>query len=333
MAKKIKETEVHEVHAGELSKLLQEYRESIGFSVTQTADALCLSETTIIRLENEEFDSLAEPPYIRGYLRNYAKLVEKDPAELIACYENLRGASPDELEHYFKPSPSIKRKSSLFPVLVKLFMAALIVAVLATLTSIPNVRAWFTNTWQSFSQQTNENGNGTLENNNPLLTGNMPAPLPIPTNQDKINSKNSNTEKNIAKAVSIPPLPSNAIPAVKSELAETIKKREVKQPAASEPASDKNTTLADKESSYTPLGNTVKVKLVFNEEVWLRIKNKDKKTVYEGQSTAGNEKELELEKPLTFRVGNAQGVAIFINGKPKDITEHTKGSVANFTVQ
>ena len=67
--------------------------------------------------------------------------------------------------------------------------------------------------------------------------------------------------------------------------------------------------------------------------MWLRIRDKNKKTVYEGQSGAGKEKELELEKPLTFRVGNAQGVTIIVDGKTKDITKYIKGSVANFTIE
>ncbi|KAG1665737.1 Cytoskeleton protein RodZ [Nymphon striatum] len=342
MAKKIKETEVVEVQTGELGNLLQQYRESIGFSVTQTADALCLSEHTITQLENEAFESLAEPPYIRGYLRNYAKLVEKDPSELISLYENLRGASPDELEHYFKPSPSARRKSSWLPLL------ALIVAGLMALFSIPNIRAWFTNTWQSFSQQTNE-PNGTLNNNNPLLTGNMPAPLPIPRDENKTNTEkqeignnssksdnntkkeknNSSKETNSKALASIPPLPSDIFPDKKLDKSDTDKKEsnEITNKVST------NTKEASPESSDpSSTSDTVKVKLVFNKEVWLRIKDKNKKTVYEGQTQAGNEKELELKKPLTFRIGNAQGISIFIDGKPKDIAEFIKGSVANFTV-
>lgn len=341
MSKKTKETEVVKVHAGELGNLLQQYRESIGFSVTQTADALCLSEKTITHLENEEFESLAEPPYIRGYLRNYAKLVEQEPSELISLYEKLRGASPNELEHHFKPSPSARKKSPWLPIIVQLLFVGLIIAGLVALASIPNVRAWFTNTWQSFSQQSNDNSNGILENNNPLLTGNMPAPLPISGEQNqptgntpvtKTNKANDNKASHTSnKSTSIPPLPSDIFPETKIDIQKKNKSSEEKQASPKQLSKKEDASPQDTHSKSA--SDTVKIKLVFNKEVWLRIKNKDKKTVYEGQTSAGNEKELELKKPLSFRIGNAQGISIFVDGKPKDITQYIKGSVASFTVQ
>ncbi len=73
--------------------------------------------------------------------------------------------------------------------------------------------------------------------------------------------------------------------------------------------------------------------MVFTKEVWMRIKNKDNKTVYEGQTKSGQERSLSLEKPLTFRVGNAQGLSLFVDGKPVDISQYIKGSIANFTLK
>lgn len=342
MTKSNKESESIDVQAGELGRLLQEYRESVGYSVTQTADALCLSEAIVSKLEKEEFDTLAEPPYIRGYLRNYAKLAEKDPSVLIETYENLRGASPEELTRHYQPiKVSNKRKPSLLPVLAKLALAAVIIAGLVSVAKIPQVKNWFVNTWHSFSQQRGTRMNGNIDNiNNPILTGNMPAPLPIP-------SEENSTE------VSAPLQAGNSGEAKPQDSAQTDtnKTEENKTTETSPDTSDqvqttttsintdnteKNTesrVITSSQADETPVGNSVKIKLVFNEEVWLRIKDKDKKTVYEAQTAAGNEKELELEKPLTFRVGNAQGISIFVDGKTKDITEYTKGSVANFTLQ
>ncbi len=65
----------------------------------------------------------------------------------------------------------------------------------------------------------------------------------------------------------------------------------------------------------------------------MRIKDGNKKTVFEGQNRSGQEKTLELKKPLTFRVGNAQGLSLFVNSKAVDIKRYTKGSVANFTLE
>ncbi len=332
MAKKNKEPDIPKAQAGELGNLLRQYRDSIGYTTAETADALCLSEIKIIKLEEEDFATLAEPPYIRGYLRNYAKLAEKDPTQLISLYESLRGASPDELEHHFKPLNSINRKPSMLPMLLKLLMLLLILGGLITLFMQPKVTAWFSNTWNSFSQQTDKQLNNHNGDNNPLLTGSMPDPLPIPleqkntttngaiNNPSQVVDNNTNVAKINARLADLDKTDKSDTP---DKIINNTTDNNVKTDTT--PA----TPIAEAETSSTH----AKIKLVFKKEVWLRIKDKNNKTVYEGQTAAGKEKELELEKPLTFRIGNAQGISIFIDGKAKDITKHIKGSVANFTIE
>ena len=331
---------------GNLGALLREYRESAGYSVTQTADALCLPEATINKLESEAFETLAEPPYIRGYLRGYAKIADRSPDELVQLYETLRGAEPGELEHRFKPAAaSLKRKSSLFPMLARLAVFGLIIAVLAFITMIPGVQTWFSDTWNSFTQQANNKVN---QNNNPDLIGNMPAPLPMDENQgtvtdgakqqtatgvklanidqlqtNKQGKSSANTERNNKDDNKDATETTTAATTVGTPSDDTIKQLDNALSKQTDAAATENTSN----------GKTAKIKLVFKKEVWLRIKDKNKKTVYEGQTSAGKKKVLELEKPLTFRIGNAQGINIFIDGKPKDISPFIKGSVANFTIE
>ena len=349
MARK-KDTDTQVGLEGNLGALLIEYRESAGYSVSQTADALCLSEATINKLENEEFETLAEPPYIRGYLRGYAKIAEKSPEDLVQLYETLRGAEPGELEHRFKPaSSSIKRKKSLFPMLARLAIFGLIIAVLAFITMIPEVQTWFGNTWNSFTQQGN---NKTNQNNNPDLIGNMPAPLPMEPNQGGAADNAKQTTNTGTKLANIDQLSTDSQNKTTSRTGTTTAttEKDNKTDASKGSKNNKDTTTATTETpsddtikqlekalaeqtENTAHSKTAKIKLVFKKEVWLRIKDKNKKTVYEGQTAAGKEKELELEKPLTFRIGNAQGISIFVDGKPKDISSFINGSVANFTIE
>lgn len=71
----------------------------------------------------------------------------------------------------------------------------------------------------------------------------------------------------------------------------------------------------------------------FAEEVWTQVKGEDKKPLFESLNTAGTIKEFKAKAPLDFKIGNAPGVKIYINGQLFDQTPHIKGSVARFKVE
>ena len=331
------------VNPGDLSVLLIEYREKAGYTLNQMADALCLSEETIEKLENEDFSALAEPPYIRGYLRNYAKMAELDPGDLITRYEALRGADPGELDYHFKTASTIhtRSKKRVSPIIGQLFFLSLLVAIIAGISMIPAVNQWISTTWKSFSSQTNSQD--IIAADNPLLTGTMPVPSPLPLDDNEAGKNNPQAEATAPTESSSSretmdkgePTTNTTSNETNSQTPETTQTQ--KPPATTDAAADN--TKSQEQAATTPNNptvtdsDTINVKLVFNKEVWMRIKDKNKKTLFEATNSAGNEKVLKLKKPVTFRVGNAQGLSLYVNDKPVDISGYTKGSVANFTLE
>jgi hypothetical protein len=99
-------------------------------------------------------------------------------------------------------------------------------------------------------------------------------------------------------------------------------------PAVTDPAAAATDT-----ATTPPLAGEVNIKMEFAEEVWMQIKDDDKKTLFESLNTAGNIKEFKATPPLNVKIGNAPGVKIYVNGQPFDLTAHTKGSVARFRVE
>jgi len=323
---------------GDLGRRLTELRESAGYSLSQTAEAMCLSEELLAQLENEDFDSLPEPPYIRGYLRNYAKFAEADPEELISCYESLRGADPSDLNYHFKTSAKIhsKQKKTASPVVMQLLFLAILLAGLVGLSMIPAVNQWVKTTWESFSVQDNPPSIDSTDN--PLLTGTMPIPTPLPTDVSPIN--NGDASKNITESIGIP---STTNTVVSTNVSTELKPASSEAPKQTPNEQVVNKPVVDnikvgKENTNEALipaatDGSIRIKLIFNKEVWMRIRDAKKKTVFEGQNASGQEKELNLKKPLTFRVGNAQGLSLFVDDKAVDISRYIKGSVANFTLE
>ena len=314
-----------------LGTLLKEYREAAGYSLTQMAEALCLPDETLQHLENEEFKTLPEPPYVRGYLRNYAKLAEKDPARLISLYESLRGADPSELDYHFKSKPTIltdsKRKIS--PVMGQLLLLSLLLALLAGISMIPAVNKWITNTWNSFSEQTQQQANS----NNQDLIGTMPVPTPLAIEENKADKA---TDANKASSENATASQAQATSSQTPQTADnkTSKAADTNQAATN---TDQASSAAQGSTQGTTENNTasdtIHIKLVFNKEVWMKIKDGNNKTVFEALNPAGGSKDLTLKKPLHFRVGNAQGLSLFVDDESVDISSYIKGSVAKFTLE
>jgi len=310
-----------------LGSLLREYREIAGNSVAQMAETLCLSEETLVNLENEELKTLPEPPYVRGYLRNYAKLADKDPAILINSYESLRGADPSDLDYHFKTKPTIlaDSKKTISPVMGQLLLLSLLLLFIGGISMIPAVNKWITNTWNDFSDQTRQQSNF----NNQDLMGAMPIPTPLGTEE---NTNKSNTPTNTADD-SKNKANNDYQKAEKTGTDDkTQASTETTKPAdTAQQSTQANEPLTD---SQTPLTNDeIRIKLLFNMEVWMKIQDGTNKTVFEALNAAGSSKDLTLKKPLHFRVGNAQGLSLFVDDKAVDISSYIKGSVAKFTLE
>ncbi len=73
-------------------EVLREARESKGLDVVSVANHLNLHRSTIEALENDDFDQLPETIFIRGYIRNYARLLGVDAAGLLERFEVVTGA-------------------------------------------------------------------------------------------------------------------------------------------------------------------------------------------------------------------------------------------------
>ena len=396
----------------QLGELLKSYRETANMDIEQAADKLCLTAGTLISLENEKFDLLPEAPYIRGYLRGYAKLANVNSAEIIALYEESRGGSAKaNLQYNFAPSASVNNiiKPIIPPYWIQLGMIAIVFLIVAIISMIPGVKEWTSSIWDEFSEKAviAEQGNSdkpaaeqqstNLSTTSPVQAANTTdAPIEIvantqqakpssepassaslkpnnsmdgainrqatppgetPNNTDTTQNTEgktldepkkttpadtSNTEakkptKEATKEATTTPLAANSTTATPST-GDTAQSNDTKteNTAANDDAAknkekkDTQTTTVDLSKVDTTAGEVI-VKLVFKDEVWMRV-NSNKKKVFSGLKKAGAAEEFKTKMPLSFKVGNAPGVDIYINGKLYNQTPHIRGVVARFKV-
>jgi cytoskeleton protein RodZ len=79
--------EAEERQSAGAGALLRMAREARGMSVAEVSAALKLSSRQIEAIENEDFSRLSGATFIRGFVRNYAKLLKVDAAPVLAALE------------------------------------------------------------------------------------------------------------------------------------------------------------------------------------------------------------------------------------------------------
>ncbi|MDQ7016063.1 MAG: DUF4115 domain-containing protein [Gammaproteobacteria bacterium] len=85
------------LNSAPLGQRLRSAREGTGLGIEEVASLLNLEESLIRALEDEDYEVLPSPIFIRGYLRAYAKLLRLDGNELIEVYGVQSGGMDPDL--------------------------------------------------------------------------------------------------------------------------------------------------------------------------------------------------------------------------------------------
>jgi len=75
-----------------LGERLRSARKARALTLEQVCDALHLDESVILALEDERFETLGAPVFVRGHLKTYARLVGLSPDVVLSAY---RAADPE----------------------------------------------------------------------------------------------------------------------------------------------------------------------------------------------------------------------------------------------
>ena len=76
--------------------MLKQARKRAGLSVDAVAEKLHLLRSVINSIEEDSYERIRGETFVRGYMRNYARLVKVPPEQVLKCYETQQksGAAP-----------------------------------------------------------------------------------------------------------------------------------------------------------------------------------------------------------------------------------------------
>jgi cytoskeleton protein RodZ len=297
-----------EAESGTLARLeigarLKAAREKRGLNRKDVAQRLRLDEHIIEALETDDLERLPARTFVRGYLRNYARLVELDEA-LVA--EALPEAEAT-------PAAALKRRHGYRgplagPALGRWFGYLFLLALLAALVlfAYPALnRLW--DGWRA-----------------PAPVMEQPGGLRLPVMPPEANDRVEDSDA----LEPIWPLPGSGEPeAARDDVTEAI-------PEAS-PGSETPMEVAPDPAPGPALGATTpeaRLVLTFREESWVEIRDRQGRLLY-GLMSPGRREVLSGTPPFQVLLGNAAGVDLEYDGQAIDTSAHARGSVARLRLE
>lgn len=274
-------------------KVLAEARERLGLSVAEVARQLRLAPRQIEALEADDHASLPGKTFLRGFLRNYARLVHLDPEPLLALCQ----PEPPQAQSIAVPTSRIEfgGKRRLMPFgdhsgkPGTKYAAIIGVAVL--------VLSW-----------------GMYE----FLQG-QPSPQDVPA-------------KSAGETTMVLTLPQAEAPVQAAPVTNQAEPAPAPAPAAAPVAPATADAPVPPVPPMAEVGGQ-RLLFVFDGDAWVEVKDRSGKVIFYQLNPKGSQQSVRGNPPFSLVIGNAAHVRLTYNDKPVDLAPHTKVDVARLTIE
>ncbi len=276
-----------------LGQTLAAERERQGLSRSDAAQRLHMSAWQIEALETGDYARLPKGTFLRGFIRNYAKV-------LGLSADAVLGMLPEEAPRDKKPGIVVPTQNIRFdPIGDRLQNPYVKAGALAFVALALGFAAMY---WVFYMRPAQNVASA--RKNAETASQSTPAPAPKPELQ--------------AQAPVLVPAPAPV--RVEVPKAEPVKA----EPPRAEAARGELLRIGTD-------GKVIKLR--FKGSSWVEIRDKKGKILLSRLNPAGSEAEVAGQPPFNVIVGNAPEVQVFYNDHEVDLEPHTKVAVARFTVE
>ncbi|MEK7946517.1 RodZ domain-containing protein [Pigmentiphaga sp. YJ18] len=274
---------------------LARLREARGWSQEYVSDRLKFAVRQIRALENEQWNELPQGMPLRGFVRNYARLLDQDPAPMLqALSPQLQVADPVSLEQASSLSSPLAHSSGrTWPVAASRRRLApwLVGGVMAVLALVLLGYALSQQGKLSFGQAS---------------TASLDTPA--------AGTTSGQTEAPLAPAEPPPAVPQEVVPAAAVPVAP--EPAPAPEPPAAAPAPAPGLSMTMRQAS------------------WVEVRRADGTVAVSRIIAAGEPYELDVAgAPYRVVIGNVNGVDLTWRGTPVDLAPYRRDNVARLTLQ
>jgi cytoskeleton protein RodZ len=321
---------------------LRAARLSMGYDLAKIASELHLTSPVVEALEADEFSDIGARVFVRGYLRNYARIVGMPVDSILRQFDEKW---PDDGVHHtmLRQSPTLPADGGpgrgLAGALTWLVVIAIVVLFImwwrGSLDGIvpPQIRSDAT----PFAEQPAVDEplvdlakpGVALQDDPAIGDGSLRLPAPpsdLPTDDGGAVAPMGEGELALPAAAPENPVLVGTRPAQPAAVAPRDPASEqtlVATPATVEAAALQGAPVVD---------GTHQIVMSFTGPCWVDVRDSERKFKLFGEMPKGTRKVLGGKPPYKMVIGNAKMVDITVNGEPFDLTPYAKGNVARFTL-
>jgi cytoskeleton protein RodZ len=309
---------------------LKAARQAAGMEIERVADRLHLKPADVEALERDAYEGFAARVFVRGYLRNYARLVGLPADSVLAAFDAVYPDPDRPLQ--LKPVGTHKPQVSSRHGAVRLVSWLLVLGVVALFL------VW----WAGYLQLGGDGGGETAappaaeqapeEQPPPLLTpeGGLalpeaPAPESSPEPADEPQTPQADAAV-VAPQQAEPPVAAESAAPAPPVSAEPAPTAAPAPPVSAEPAPTAEPAVG--RAALVP----PQVVLTLTGPCWVEIRDRNNGFRLIGALQAGERRVLEGQPPYRILLGNAPAARLTVDGQPVDLGPHTQGRVARLTL-
>ena len=287
---------------------LRQAREARGLQISDISQTLKLGPRQVEALEGGDWNGLPGHTFIRGFVRNYARLMQLDPAPMMAQLDRTLAKPVSNLGMQDTgPAPmpdagssGASRRDRQFV----LFGVGLVVLAALAYTLMPaDLSAWRTTVQSlldSFARK---------DVAEQVAAPAASSPQPVSANEPVFPPGATPQQVMYPQVLAPAEAPTAAVPAAQGGASQATAQPPVAANAAPQ------------------------LRFLFDKESWIEVRDRENKVVFSQRLAAGAEQAVSGQGPLSLTVGYAPGVRLFWRGQPVDLAPHTKGDVARLVLE
>ncbi|UJP02532.1 MAG: DUF4115 domain-containing protein [Nitrosomonas sp.] len=299
--------------------LLRNARTAKGLSIDDVSRQLRLSAQQIEAIEKEDFEKLPGRTFLRGFIRNYANLVQLDPIPLLQMLpESTRVIST------YERTPFKNKQISFSSNREKPGNHSLIIAIILFVIILGAYFLFENGGWNKNSD-ISAASEEIKETKTESATTSVEIQLPLPgvvKNTFNTSDLPANKPSDVSNTVSGA---ENAAVQADAKAESAAENKSVVEKAEKTEKTEK-TAAVDK--------NTGHLYFKFTGDSWIKVVDGKGVTVFEQLKKSGSEQIVTGKRPLSLVIGNASGVNLTYNDKEIDISSYKRqGGTARFTLE